>query len=411
MRRAVHAYDGSIFGDRSVVRLGKGRIDSILNELAAILNKPDFFADGAIGINCASGFIEFSKAGEPSLKPHSPNHGCRHVLPARWPVKIDDITAARSFLGRLLGGCFRGDTDAKQKIDLLSEIAGCAALGYATKLIKPKAVVLKGETAENGKSQALDILRGLLPEDACTSIPLGKFGDEKYLIKLPGKLLNASDELTSAAGIASDTFKQVVTGEPITARDLYKSIVTFRPTAQHIFATNDLPTFKGGMDRGVQRRLLVLTFNRVIPERERIEHIGHRIATEEPDLLLDWAVKGASRLIKQRRFTEPDSSKVALRDWLLGADPVQAWLEEAVTVVPGKEAPKVKTSDAYKAFKDWAIEAGFDQYRLPRVSNFTQRLLAAGKGITNSRDGKGRYLVGLKIHGHQATAPRRSASK
>ena len=39
MRRAVHAYDGSPFGDRSVVRLGKGRIDSILHELAAI--RPD----------------------------------------------------------------------------------------------------------------------------------------------------------------------------------------------------------------------------------------------------------------------------------------------------------------------------------------------------------------------------------
>jgi phage/plasmid-associated DNA primase len=202
-----------------------------------------------------------------------------------------------------------------------------------------------------------------------------------------------------------------VTGEPISARDLYKSAVTFRPIAQHVFATNDLPTFRGGMDRGVQRRLLVITFNRVIPEEDRIEHIGHRIATEEPDFLLDWAVRGASRLIKQRHFTESDSSKAALRDWLLGADPVQAWLEDAVTVVLGKEAPKVKTSDAYKAFRDWASEAGFDENRLPRVNNFTQRLLAAEKDIANSRDGKARYLVGLSILGHATAVQRRATNR
>ncbi len=133
-------------------------------------------------------------------------------------------------------------------------------------------------------------------------------------------------------------------------------------------------------------------------------------ATEEPDFLLDWAVKGASRLIKKRHFTEPDSSKVALRDWLLGADPVQAWLDEGVTVVL-EEAPKVITGDAYKAFRDWASEAGFDENRLPYVTTFTRRVLAADKGITRLRHGNGRYLVGLKIHGPQTTAPHRSASK
>jgi len=180
--------------------------------------------------------------------------------------------------------------------------------------MKPKAIVLKGATAENGKSQVLDLIRGLLPAGAVASIPLGKMGDVKYASALAGKLLNASDELTSVAAVASDTFKQVVTGEPITARDVYQSAVTFRPMAQHIFAANDLPSFRGGMDRGVQRRLLVLTFNRTIPEAERVEHLGGRVATEETDLLLGFAVKGAQRLLKQRFFTEPPSSKDAPKE-------------------------------------------------------------------------------------------------
>ena len=85
------------------------------------------------------------------------------------------------------------------------------------------------------------------------------------------------------------------------------------------------------MDRGVQRRLLVITFNRTIPEADRIEAIGRCIASDEADHLLTWAVTGATRLIRQRNFTTPPSSKVALVDWILGAVPVLAWLGACVT--------------------------------------------------------------------------------
>jgi phage/plasmid-associated DNA primase len=67
-------------------------------------------------------------------------------------------------LYRLINGVFRGDEDADQKRDLIAEAAGCAALGYATKLGRPKALVFFGPTAENGKSQILDAMRGLLPK-------------------------------------------------------------------------------------------------------------------------------------------------------------------------------------------------------------------------------------------------------
>ena len=66
--------------------------------------------------------------------------------------------------------------------------------------------------------------------------------------------------------------------------------------AQNLFAANQLPSFKGGVDRGVQRRLLLITFTRTIPLEERVEDIGKRIAAPmEPDLLLAWAVEGRLR--------------------------------------------------------------------------------------------------------------------
>ena len=146
------------------------------------------------------------------------------------------------------------------------------------------------------------------------------------------------------------------------------------------------------MDRGVQRRLLVLTFNRKIPEAERKENIGTRIATEETDLLLDWAVKGAQRLLKQRYFTEPPSSSVALQDWLYGTDPVLAWLEQSARVDANAQ---IQTRDAYSEFKEWAIAEGYREATLPANNTFTTRILASNKDITTKRTPTERLFVGL----------------
>jgi P4 family phage/plasmid primase-like protien len=397
MRREVHQFDGAEYGKNGIVKLGKNRVDSIINELHSMLDEPDFFANSAIGIACKSGLIKFDKSGEPSLEKHSPGHRCRHLIDATWPVKVTDEQKAKSLLYKLLNGSFSGDADAEAKIDLLAEVAASAALGHGARLTTPKAVVLLGDSAENGKSQVLDLIRGLLPEDAVSAIQLGKLGVDSFVCKLVGKLLNASDELTSAAAVASDAFKSVITGDFITARDLYRSSITFRPVAQHIYATNALPSFNGGMDRGVLRRLIVILFNRIIPKTDQIEHIGRRIAKEETDLLIDWVVKGATRLVKQRKFVEPPSSVEALREWAYGSDIILAWLEECVEVVIGDYLPKVRTRDAYREFRNFALAAGYRENRVPVINSFTRRVVGAGKGIKYKRISNGRYLIGLKV--------------
>jgi P4 family phage/plasmid primase-like protien len=402
LRLAVHTYDGAYFatptGEPSRVKLSRGRVDSVLNELAAAIAKPSFFETVAVGINCASGFIRFGIDGTPDLEPHDPDHRCRHTLPGHWSPGTTGKPPDGSLLWRLLDGVFRGDADAGAKVGVLAEIIGVAALGYGTKLRQPRAVILKGETAENGKSQILDLARGLLPASAICSVTAGRMGDERHIIGLVGKLLNASDELSSAAAIASDTFKAVVTGEPVQGRDVYKSRVEFRPVAQHLLATNTLPAFAGGMDRGVQRRLLVIPFNRVIPTEERVEGIGRRIAEEEADLLLGWAVDGAKRLIRHREFSIPASCKAALADWLYGADPVIAWLDDRVEVRPIiEDGPKVRTSYAHAQFLSWAQVEGFKRDTLPAINGFVQRIKANASGVEYRRSKHGRFFLGMVI--------------
>jgi P4 family phage/plasmid primase-like protien len=401
MRLAVHIYDGAFFktpaGQPSRVSLSKSRVDSALNEMSASLTRKDFFSQQETGINCASGFIRIGKDGIPFLNKHASEHRCRHTLPGKWSVHTNGHPPESTMLHKLLHGVFLGDGDSTQKIDLLAEVVGAAALGYATRLRQPRAVILKGETAENGKSQILDLARILLPENAICSVTAARMGDERHIVGLVGKMLNASDELSAASAIASDTFKAIVTGEPVQGRDVYKTRVEFRPVAQHLFATNTLPVFSGGMDRGVQRRLLVICFNRFIPNEERIENIGRRIGEEEADFLLAWAVAGASRLVRQKSFTIPPSSKSAMNDWLFGADPVLAWTAEQVDVSLDLSI-KIRTSQAYEQFRTWALAEGFSERTLPSINAFVQRIQANAPGIEYRRTREGRFFLGMEIN-------------
>jgi phage/plasmid-associated DNA primase len=180
-------------------------------------------------------------------------------------------------------------------------------------------------------------------------------------------------------------------------RDLHKSVINFRPRALHLFATNELPRFEGGMDRGVRRRLMVLTFNRTIPKGEVISDILDRIRTEEKDILLGFIVAGAVRLLNQGDYTVPPSSKVALDDWLK-LDPVHEWFSECCEVDSDDNRPLrlwPLKSELYKNYKAWAEEAGYDKYKLVSPLGF-KRTLETIDGVS-IRASDGVRVVGAKV--------------
>jgi phage/plasmid-associated DNA primase len=226
---------------------------------------------------------------------------------------------------------------------------------------------------------------------------VARLGDERHLCGLVGKLLNVADEL-SAAAVVADTFKACITGETVSARDVYKSRIEFVPRALHVFATNVLPTFAGGMDRGVLRRLLVLEFNRTIPVEEQVQDIGRLIAVQESDLVLAWAVEGAGRLIARAGFIEPPSSRNALREWC-SADPVLAWISAEVQFDPDcRTAASPTTAEAYKSFRRWAEDEGYRLDVLPAINGFVQRVQAQlPAGIVYKRTAHARRFVGMRI--------------
>jgi phage/plasmid-associated DNA primase len=176
----------------------------------------------------------------------------------------------------------------------------------------------------------------------------------------------------------------------------YANAFTFAPAAQHIFACNLLPGFRGGMDRAVLNRLFILQFDRAIPEEERIEDLGKRIVVEEMDLLLAWAIEGASRLIREKGFPRLESAEAELAEWSEG-DPAMSWFKERIDRVTlgmvgndGSVDPvRLATKEMYDDFSAMAEAGGHPKSSIPTINVFSQRLRAMGLKRVRSNSFRG----------------------
>lgn len=396
MKVAVHGFDAIGVGPKGTpLKLGKKMVENIVDVMGDLTAKPSFFDEPTIGLNVRNGTVVLDDDGAMTLRGHDPDDRFRFTIDAEFSTDASPLPEG-SLLAKFFDGVFKDDEDKADKIALIAEMFGAAAFGMATRVKSPKAFILKGDKANNGKSQIADMFTHFLPQEAWSAVHPRSFGDEKHRVQLVGKVANIADEL-SADALAGDDFKAIVTGDPRSARDLYKSAFWFRPRALNCFTTNVLPRFNGGIDRGLRRRLVVVTFNRVIPPEEIIPNIAERIAKEELGLLLSFAVAGAARLKRNGGYTIPPSSEEALREWLM-FDAFYEWIEletEVTTTPPGGWA---RTSELFASFKSWASDAGYDAKFLPSVATFAQRLRSID-GVGLKRGAKGTQVIGLVLRG------------
>lgn len=396
-------YDGCEYrtdsGKEARYKLNNAKRKSVIELLSLELSDPEFFANTSIGVACATGFVSISELGEPKLVPHHPDQRQRHFLDIPWVDGVFGPIPTASLLWRLCEGCFSGNAERVSKVALMGELIGAALFALSTRIPEPKTIILLGETAANGKSQWLELMRSLLPRYSVSSITPAEMDKEQRRAQLSGVWLNTADELGHEA-ITSDKFKAVVSGDRVSGKVVYREPFEFNPQALHVFATNVLPTFKDGMDRGVRRRLQVLTFERTIPREQRVVDIGRKTAAEEAKLLLAFAVDGACRLMTQRHFTDTASGKSRLADWILESDLVAAFFEdEDVVEITGKKEDRYKAKEVYRVFRGWAHEVGISDSKVPTQSQFTARAKAHKvDGLLISRTGKsGNHFYGIRL--------------
>ena len=172
--------------------------------------------------------------------------------------------------------------------------------------------------------------------------------------------------------ISSDKFKAVITGDPVTAKVIYQQPLEFKPKALHILSTNILPSFKGGVDAGLERRFAVIPFERTIPVHERIPLIAKRIVHEEGNTLISEAIRAAAEVLRKGTYSLPVECIEAIEEWFIEVDQVKQWLEEG-----GLDRHVSKHGslllDIYQSFREEMKDEGVSYIPHKRRFNFQVR--------------------------------------
>lgn len=336
----------------------------------AYLPTPEGAKDSVL-INLKNGTFEITPNGY-KLRPFSSTDFLTYQLPFEFNPDVQ-APQFQTYLNKVLPDMER------QRV--LAEYLGYIFVKHGTGSLKEeKALVLYG-TGANGKSVFFEIVNALLGIDNVSSFSLQSLTNENgyFRAKLANKLLNYATEINGK--LETDTFKQLVSGEPVEARLPYGQPFILRQYAKMIFNCNELPR-EVEHSNAFFRRFLIIPFDVTIPEAEQDKTLHTRIIDSELSGVFNWVLGGLNRLLEQQRFSKCDAAEKAVQEYRTQTDSVRMFLEEnSLTADPVKWK---LLKEIFATYRSFCTENGFHALN---KTNFNKRLTAFGVQVDRKNIG------------------------
>lgn len=282
----------------------------------------------------------------------------------RVPVFFDS-EAYDEHVDNMLNKLFVNDTQVR----LLFE----EMMGYAlTRNQKYQRGFMFYGDGSNGKSTMLEMIRQFFGYDNVTSVDLGKLSDNYSGAELENKLVNIGDDINTKVLRDTGDIKKLFTGEGMLVRPIYKPPFMLHNFAKMIFSANSLP-HSTDKSFGFLRRFEFIPLEATISpsDPDFDPHIADKISTDNAkSYLLNIAIKGLKRLIKQGDFTKPKSVVEAKERYRISNSSVLTWVWEHEFTYD--DISKGSIADQYQSFKEYTINSG--QKHVPSRTTFTQEI-------------------------------------
>lgn len=177
----------------------------------------------------------------------------------------------------------------------------------------------------NRKSVFFNILTALIGKENTLTYPRVLFNHEYNRAKLTNVLLNYSSE--KGIDLNVETFKALVSGEPLQAREPYGKSFSINNKIKFIMNWNELPKETENTE-AYFRRYLILPFEVKISDAEKDINLAEKIINSELDGVFNWLLMGLERLVTNKRFTESEKVNNALAEFKKQADNVALFIDE-----------------------------------------------------------------------------------
>ena len=219
----------------------------------------------------------------------------------------------------------------------------------------------QGETASNGKSTYIDILRNILGEENYSALDLNELGQRFQQGHLAGKLANLGDDISSefARGANLTVFKKAVAGTEITTDVKNRAGYKFTPYCTMVFSANKFPKLETP-DDGVMRRLFPIRFNaHFTPQDEDFDpDIGEKLKSEEAlEAAIVRGISGLKRVIANKRPTPNDESESMANAIKVENSSILQWIED-MEITRDDFIDGWTTKGAYDSYVSWCHESG-----------------------------------------------------
>ncbi len=254
-----------------------------------------------------------------------------------------------------------------------------------------KALILLG-AGQNGKSVQFEITSSLLGEINVATKSLGDLVDRDSgndnRAKLKDKLVNYGSEMRSG-GMDVDIFKRLVSGEPVSAREKYKTSFDLRNNCKFIFNANKLPA-EIEHTEAYFRRFIIIPYGVMISDAEKDPELHTKIITRELPGVLNWAIDGLHRLLQNKAFSECEAANKALSTYKKESNSVAMMIDDegytdGYTV---EKEYRISNKVLYGVYRTYCTESGM---RPLSQINFSKEMKTLG--FQTYRSGKERGFI------------------
>ena len=286
----------------------------------------------------------------------------------RIPVTYDP-SAYCADTDKVLNKVFLGD---RAVINLFEEMLGACIIKHSR---YQKGFILYGG-GSNGKSTILDMIKRFLGKNNYSTIELDKLTTDKFAAaELENKLANIGDDINNSAIKDTGTLKKLLSGDSLLVQRKNERPFMLEPYATHIFSANQIPR-SFDKTQGFYRRWIFIPFNAVFdktdPDYDPM--IEDKLTTDNAlSYMLNLAIRGAQRLMKNRGFTEPASVREALEQYINENSTTLSWIDDAGITLDS--VLETSTDQLYSDFVDWCKNSGIKSAYITGKKGFYNELI------------------------------------
>ena len=330
---------------RHAQRLRGARQLNNMTELSKpyLLLKADSLDANPFDLNTPAGIVDLTTG---NLRPHERKAYCSRITNASpgekgaemWENFLDTVTC--------------GDGSVK---GFLQMVAGMALIGA----VYQEGILIAYGGGRNGKSTFFNALGEVLG-DYSGSVDIRTLTTERAnrgasLATLRGKRLVVTGELEEHQRLSVSTLKQIGSTDKLNIEEKYKQPESVRQSHTLVLFTNHLPRV-GSTDNGTWRRLTVVPFQVVIPEKDGVQNYAEVLARDAGGAILSWAIEGAENFIRNGcKLDIPEAVEEATDAYRQREDWLNSFLEERCV---RDEKARTPARALYLEYRAWASDSG-----------------------------------------------------